>query len=100
RRPPPRGDRAHAGRRRDHRRGAGGRGTPAEGGELDLLPLPALRGERVGVRGFPRLRNRCCLELSALPLTRSRRFATPPTSPRAERGEVRIRAAFSPDELR
>ena len=33
RRPPPRGDRAHAGRRRDHRRGARRRGTAVEGGD-------------------------------------------------------------------
>src|SRR5262249_47264172 len=36
-RPPPRGDRAHARRRGDHRRGAQGRGAADQGGGLSLM---------------------------------------------------------------
>jgi DNA repair protein RecN (Recombination protein N) len=48
RRPPPRGNRPHAGRRRDHRRGARGGGTAVESGDgVGPLPRPAFCGERL-----------------------------------------------------
>ncbi|MCK7473543.1 MAG: hypothetical protein MZV49_08600 [Rhodopseudomonas palustris] len=85
RRPSPRGDRAHAGRRRDHRRSPRRRRPPDQGGG-QAVPSPRLRGGRG--EGVPARRH----ATNAVPCPHPTGFARlcRSTFPRSGRGDHRI----------